>query len=287
MRTSLRRSAASAAAVALLTALTACSGDDGGEAADDPTTASSQESPDEPDATAEATESGIEGGSGDDASGEGEEISTDEFLDTFRAGVENSTTAHMTMTTGVSGMNVEAEGDVDYQTDPPSMAMTMVIPSMGGEMDIRLVDGIFYMNMGQTSQNKFIKMDPDDPNSPMGDIGQLTDTMDPVRSFEQFAAGLEKVVYVGEEDLDGDTVDHYVLTLDTTKIEAMQDAGTAGLPRELDYDLWLDEEDRMRQVVIDMGTTGQVEINVDAWGEDVSIEAPAANEIMEMPQSAG
>ncbi len=190
----------------------------------------------------------------------------------------------MTMTTGFSGMSIDAEGDVDYRTDPPAMAVNMTIPSMGGAIDMRFVDGIFYMNMGQASQNKFIKLDPADPNSPMGDIGELTESMDPVRSFEQFAAGLEKVVYVGEEDVDGDATDHYVLTLDTTKIESLKDAGTAGIPKELDYDIWLDDENRMRQVLIDMGTNGQIDMNIEDWGQEVEIEAPAANEIVEMPQ---
>ena len=75
-----------------------------------------------------------------------------------------------------------------------------------------------------------------------------------------------------------------MLTLDTTKIESLKDAGTAGIPKELDYDIWLDDENRMRQVLIDMGTNGQINMSIEDWGQDVEIEAPAANEIVEMPQ---
>jgi hypothetical protein len=282
MRTSLRRSLATAAAVTLLTALAACGGDDSGDATDEPTTATS-DTADESEAAAEESEEPADD-EADDEAAEGEEISADEFLDTFRDGVENSTTGHMMMTTGFSGMSIDAEGDVDYRTDPPAMAVDMTIPSMGGAIDMRFVEGIFYMNMGQASQNKFIKLDPSDPDSPMGDIGELTESMDPVRSFEQFAAGLEKVVYVGEEDVDGEPADHYVLTLDTTKIESLKDAGTAGIPKELDYDIWLDDENRMRQVLIDMGSSGQIDMSIEDWGQEVEIEAPAANEIVEMPQ---
>jgi hypothetical protein len=285
MRTSLRRSLATAAAVTLLTSLAACGGDDGGDATGEPTTATS-DTAEEPEATAEESEAddSADDEGADEGAADGEEISADEFLDTFRDGVENSTTGHMTMTTGFSGMSIDAEGDVDYRNDPPSMAVNMTIPSMGGEIDMRFVEGIFYMNMGQASQNKFIKLDPADPNSPMGDIGELTESMDPVRSFEQFAAGLDKVVYLGEEDIDGESTDHYVLTLDTTKIESLEDAGTAGIPKELDYDIWLDDENRMRQVLIDMGTNGQVDMSIEDWGQEVEIEAPAANEIVQMPQ---
>ena len=75
-----------------------------------------------------------------------------------------------------------------------------------------------------------------------------------------------------------------MLTLDTTKIESLKDAGTAGIPKELDYDIWLDDENRMRQVLIDMGTNGQIDMSIDDWDQHVEIEAPAANQIMEMPQ---
>jgi hypothetical protein len=279
LRPSIRRVLATAAATTLLVGLTACGSDEPAEEAGDETTS---ETSDAPDATADAEES--EADSGDSEVAEGEEIDKAEFLADFQAGVENSTTAHMTMTTGMGGMNIDAEGDIDYQTEPPAMAMTMSMPSMGGAIDMRFVDGIFYMNMGAQSQDKFIKMDPNDPNSPMGDISELTDSMDPVRQFEAFTEGVTKVVYVVEEDVDGETTDHYVLTLDTTKVESFKDAGTAGIPKELDYDLWLDDDDRIRQMQLDLGDTGQIEVHLTDWDEPVDIEAPPADQIMEMPK---
>jgi hypothetical protein len=282
LRPSIRRVLATAAATTLLVGLTACGSDEPAEEASDET---SSETSDAPDATADAEETETDSGESDDSDvAEGEEIDKDDFLADFQAGVENSTTAHMTMTTGMSGMSIDAEGDIDYQTEPPAMAMIMSMPSMGGEIEMRFVDGIFYMNMGQQSQDKFIKMDPNDPNSPMGDVSELTESMDPVRQFEAFTEGVNKVVYVGEEDVDGETTDHYVLTLDTTKVESLKDAGTAGIPKELDYDLWLDDDDRIRQMQLDLGDTGQIEVHLSDWDEPVDIEAPPASQIMEMPK---
>jgi hypothetical protein len=281
LRAPLRLSLAAPAATTLLVGLTACGSDEPSEQAADETTSSSSE---EPDATADADETDESSDEGEEVA-EGEEIDAADFLEDFQAGVENSTTAHMTMSTGMGGMNIDAEGDIDYQTEPASMSMTMAMPSMGGEIEMRFVDGIFYMNMGQQSKGKFIKMDPNDPNSPMGDISELTDSMDPVRQFEQFAEGVQKVVYVGEEDVDGESTEHYVLTLDTSKVESLKDAGTAGIPKELDYDLWLDDDDRIRQMQLDLGDTGSVEVHLTDWDEPVDIEAPPADQIMQMPSS--
>ncbi len=106
--------------------------------------------------------------------------------------------------------------------------------------------------------------------------------MDPVRSFEQFASGLEKVTFVGTEDVDGEQLDHYVLTLDTTRVDSLKDAG-AQLPETLDYDLWVDDQDRMRQVQIDLGSTASVDMKIFDWDEPVDIEAPSEDEIAPMP----
>jgi len=279
----LRRTAALATASVLLAALTACGGDDSDQAADEPTTADSSAAAD-PSAEAPADTEGETEDAGEDEVAEGEEVDKEEFLADFKASMENATTARMEMTTGVAETSLTAQGEVDYTTTPPEMAMTMTNPAMGNEaMDIRLVDGFFYINMGQLSQDKFFRVDISDKNSPMGDMSQLSNSLDPVKSFEQFAAGLETVTFVGAETVRGDDADHYVLELDTTKIAALEEAGAQGLPETLEYDLWLDDEDRMRQVQLTMGEMGSVDMQIFDWDEQVEIEAPPAGDVTEMP----
>jgi hypothetical protein len=282
-RRSLRRVAALTVTPLLLAVLTACGGDDSSDAGDEPTTAATTEATEsEATETAEAEESEDAG----QAAADGEEVDKDEFLADVQAAVEDATTAHMTMATGAGGMSIEAEGEVDYTTTPASMAMTMTNPTSPTEsIDMRIVDGQLYLNMGQMSQDKFYKIDLGDPNSPLGDMTELAETMDPVRSFEQFATGLEKVVYVGEEEVEGDQLDHYVLTLDSTKIEMLQQSGTQGLPKKLEYDLWLDDENRMRQVKLDLGSAASVDMRIFDWDEPVDIEAPPASDVAPMPGS--
>ncbi len=151
----LRRTLALTATSVLLAALTACGGDDPGTATDEPTTASSS-------AAAEPSESAATEEEADDTEPvAGEEVDADQFLADFKAAVEDATTAHLSMTTGAGGMDITAEGQVDYSTEPPSMAMEMTNP-MGGDqkLEIRLVDGKFYMNMGQLSQGKYYELSP-------------------------------------------------------------------------------------------------------------------------------
>jgi LppX_LprAFG lipoprotein len=222
---------------------------------------------------------------------EGDEVDAAEFVRMVTDGLEASTTAHiaMTMSLGSAG-EMSAEGDIDYTTTPPQMAMTMSSPMGGGDIDIRLVDGIMYLSLGELTQGKFIEFDPADAKGPLAGLGMegMLDQLDPGKALANMEDGISKVVFVGEED----GLDHYELTVDMQKMidqlgGDLPPAAESQVPDSVSYDLWLDDEGRFTRLSIDElpvgGATGSMEMTVSGWGEDVDIEAPAADEITEMP----
>lgn len=221
----------------------------------------------------------------------GDEVDPGDFVDIVVDGMEASTTAHMSMTTSMGDLgDITAEGDVDYTADPVEMAMTMTMPMMGKTpADMRLVDGVFYMSLGQMSDGKFWKLDPSDPSSPLGDLGPMLDEMDPTALMKRLEPSIDTVKYDGQEDVNGRTLDHYELTIDTTdlgKAMSLPHEAMGDVPDTISYDLWLDEEHRMAQVKMEIpaqGTTADIEMTVDGWGEDVDIEAPPADQVTDMP----
>jgi hypothetical protein len=65
-----------------------------------------------------------------------------------------------------------------------------------------------------------------------------------------------------------------------------QQAGQTELPDEMTYDLYLDDENLMRRVSIDL--TGQkLVVNATDWGKDVDIDAPPAADVVELPSGSG
>ncbi|CAI9419231.1 LppX_LprAFG lipoprotein [Nocardioides sp. T2.26MG-1] len=224
----------------------------------------------------------------------GDEVDPDEFIGIVVDGMEASTTAHMTMTTTMGQLGeMTAEGDVDYTADPVAMAMTLAMPTsmpMGDQpADLRFVDGVFYMSMGELTGGKFWKLDPADSSSPLGDLGPMLDQMDPTAMMQRLEPAIDSVTYAGEEDVDGRSLDHYELTVDAAALGKAMNApkGALGqLPDSVSYDLWLDEEHRMVQTTMELpiqGMTASVEMTVEDWGKDVSIEAPPAGQITDMP----
>jgi hypothetical protein len=187
-------------------------------------------------------------------------------------------------------MKMTAEGDLDYTSTPPSMAMTMSLPVGGGDMDIRMVDGVMYLSMGELTKGRFWKIDPSDPHGPLASLGmdQLMDQMDPAKALGSMKEGISRVTYVGDED----GLDHYELTIDLEKMmdsmgSKLPPAALAQLPDAVTYDIWLDDQDRFTKMTMDdlplAGGTSSMALTVSDWGEDVDIEAPPADQVTEMP----
>lgn len=217
-------------------------------------------------------------------SDEGEEVDRADFLADMRAGVEGFTTAHVTMDIAAGAGDMTGEGDMELTGGKLAMAMDMSLPTLGdGKVEMRLVDGFMYMKMPGQTGGKFIKLDLSDPSGPLGSLGGLTDAFDPSKSFDTFAEGLTKVVALGEDDLDGEDLDHYRLTVDTSKVDAFKGIpGAASIPETLEYDMWVDDEFRMRGMEMDL-PTGKTSVRYTDLGEPVDIEAPAPSQVTTMP----
>jgi hypothetical protein len=217
---------------------------------------------------------------------EGEEIEPQQLVDDMKAAVAEQESAHISLEVSGSGQTMTGEGDVSYAGDGTAMQMTMQAPQMGsGTLEMRLVDNVMYLAIPpMTPKDKFIKMDLDDPNSPFGDLsGALTG--DPLRTFDAFDAGLEKAEYVGEEEVDGETLDHYVLTVDAAKAAKAQGMQTQqGMPETITYDVWLDDQNLMRRLEFEQ-PQATLQMTTSDWGKPVTVEAPPASDIMEMPSA--
>ncbi len=275
MRTSrptIQRLTGGLAALALGVTLTACGGSEDSESAQDPagsdTTAASS-------TTTEPSESASSDAPAD--IDEGGEIAPDQFAQMIKDGIAKTTTAHVVFSTGADGAGgFTGDGDVDYTAKPPNMQMTMNIS--GQKMQMVMVDGVMYIESPQ-APGKFMKYDLTDPTNPLG--SQFVDQLDPAKSMAQFADALSSVQSLGDEDVDGDTLAHYLMTIDTSKLSSATQA--AGLPQELKADVWLDDEGRMAKSSIELGQGATYETTLSNFGEPVEIKAPPADQVMTAP----
>ena len=271
----MRRLAVAAAASVLLVGVAGCGGDDTQSVSGEATTEAAPSEPTETESESEEpAEEPEEQSGGYDA---------DELLAAMKAAVQDNETAHLVMDMSGNGQSMSAEGDVSYEGDTTTMQLTMQSPEMGqGAIEVRMVDGMLYMSMPpMTPEGKFLALDVNDPNSPFGNLGGVTQG-DPMGTFKAFDEGLRDVKYLGSEDVDGEEMDHYVLTVDGKAAAKAQGSPAGSVPDEITYDLWLDDDDLMRRIQYTM-TGGGVTISMSDWGEPVTVKAPAKADIMEMP----
>jgi hypothetical protein len=268
-----RRSLAAALVLPLAAAaLTACNDDDSSSSSSG---SSSAPSP------SEATSSD----SGSPSTDAGGSVEPAAFVDRLEAGIERSTTAHVSMSLDTGAMGtMTGKGDLDYSTSSsPGVAMTLSSDALGGDMDVRLVDQVMYISIPKMTHDKVVKVDLDDPSNPLGaGLGGL----DPLSSLTALEKGTKSVTYVGQEEVDGRQLDHYQLRVDTA--ELLKSTGQkvpqgGGFPDTVDYQIWLDDQQRVAKVVMDLGDQGSLEMSVTDWGTDVDIEAPPADQVVEMP----
>jgi hypothetical protein len=206
-----------------------------------------------------------------------------QLLAAMKAAVADHESVHLTMQGG-GAQGVHGEGDVSYAGDSTAMQMEVTLPT--GKALVRLVDGVMYMAMpGMTPQGKFLKIDTRNPNSPFGDLGGVLQG-DPLATFDAFDAGLEKATYVGAEEVDGEQLDHYVLTVDAKKAAEAQGSPAPSGVGTISYDLWIDSHDLMRRLQHGSGANAMT-LTMSDWGEPVTVKAPPASAIMELPGSRG
>jgi hypothetical protein len=214
----------------------------------------------------------------------GESIDAAEFLEVFEAAVRQASSANVTMNQSASGL--EGEGAVDYESDPLSMQMTATMAGMG-DIEMRLVDNIMYMKLPMLG-DKFVAFDLDDPTNPLG--GSFADFFDLDTMLAAFADGIESATYVGEEDVDGEGMEHYTVVSDPSAmlegLEMPEGAPPVDLPETQTIDVWFDSDGFFRRVVTDLGSLGTTTMTYDDWGTDVSVEAPPASQVTSAPGAA-
>ena len=112
-----------------------------------------------------------------------------------------------------------------------------------------------------------------------------------VRNPVQFKKSQEDVVKAAEElgKLGKEAKDF------TEPAKAQKQRWQKGMPDTITYDMWLDDSDLMRRIEFDLGAmmgqqgsggAGGMVMTMNDWGKPVTVKAPPAKDLVEMPGGA-
>src|SRR5699024_5356486 len=100
------------------------------------------------------------------------------------------------------------------------------------KMDMRLIDKVMYMNMGQMSDDKFVKIDLTDESNPIGEqFSGMADQVDPSQQIEDMGDAVTNFEKKGSpEDIDGAKAQRYDVTIDPSEMSSVPEDTQSMLP---------------------------------------------------------
>lgn len=249
-----------------------------------------------------------------------------QLADAVSASSDSTKTAHVAMKATVDGASfVSGKGAFSLSKNQPAMKMTESIrfkqlfeqiknqmPDSGGdteqppgmdkvpselEMKIVLKDRTLYMKKpdvlpGGNSGKPWSKVDLASLNGgKMPQFSEMAEKADPTKQLEKFKkAGT--ITETSSEQLDGQHVTHYSITVDTKKMVAELPKGKEkqeaqseldkSMPKSLPFELWINDEKlplKMQMKAAVKGMDVSMVMHYSDWGKPVTISAPPAGEI--------
>jgi len=218
-----------------------------------------------------------------------EALSKDEIIRAIAVAAKKAGSSHTTIKmTGAA--KLKASGDSSYGKGTTLLSMRMSSPQMGrGTMGLRLVGRMLYLKIpGLTPPGKFIAVDTTDTRSPLAkQFAGLGDQLEPMQNLEAVADSVLSADRVGKQTMGSTETEHYKVVVDAapiTKQMGAETAQTVRLPKQITYELWLDEKDLVHRMTFELPGVS-FESEMSRWGEPVRVKKPAPDQIASLPKA--
>ena len=201
-----------------------------------------------------------------------------------RSSTSKSRTVKIDATVDASGMHVTMTGAGQFGGDASQMAMQ--VGSAAGAMEMRLADKKIYIKPPAALQSRlgadkpWIRLGDDDSMSQLitGGLDQLATQGDPTTFLNEISQG-GKVTKAEKATLDGQSVTHYTIDVDTAKAKAELPPQLSGAVEPMTVDLWLNSENLPLQMTAVAGDKYNAKIHYTDWGGQVDVQAPPADQV--------
>jgi hypothetical protein len=210
-----------------------------------------------------------------------------------RSSTTKSRTVKIDATMDAGGQHVTMTGQGAFGGDASKMAMQL--GTAVGSVEMRLVDKAIYVKPPASAQGHlgtdkpWIKLGgSNDGLSQLidGGLDQLANQNDPSTFLNEISQG-GKVTRTEKTTLDGQSVTHYTIAVDTAKAKADLPPQLAGAVSPMTVDLWLNGQNLPLQVTAAAGDTYSAKIHYTDWGGQVDVQAPPADQVADLADLGG
>ncbi len=204
------------------------------------------------------------------------------FLERMRSGMGRQGTAHLEMkVTGPAPST--SSGDMRYDGRGSELRLTTRTPKLGsGALEMVVLRDAAYVSIpGLVPAGKYVRLGKDNPR--FQQLAGASIRLSPERSMKVFEAGLISVKERGRDTVQGAPTTAYDVRTDAAKaLQAQGSEAVPGMPATLTYRVWLDAQDRMRRMALEVQGV-KLSMELSRWGQPVDIEAPAESQLVKAP----
>ena len=205
------------------------------------------------------------------------------FVDEVPQAMARAGTSHVKLSANVGGQDVTSDGDIRIGQTPAHTALATTMQTGLGSIEMRLVDEIFYVNLGPMTRNKFTTLDLNDKSNPIiQQFGELVGNFDPASKIKQFEGAVSTFDQKGKAiTLDGVKAQPYVVVVDPSKMPDTEKAAGDARPKTSEYTVYIGPDNLPRRLISELPAAvgGTMTVDFSKWGEEVSISKPKASEI--------
>lgn len=153
------------------------------------------------------------------------------------------------------------------------------------QMSVTVVDGLIFANLGESSDDKYVRVDPTDTSSELGAaFAPMLEELDVTKSISKFADAITSVSQEGaDETFDGVKTTPYRVTVDVDRAVAsgaLDEDTQLRAGGTIVYTFYIDSDDLLRRMKSEVDSA-VVQVDVTKFGEPVEIVAPPAEEVIE------
>lgn len=255
-----------AAATASVVALTGCSSDQRTTSPESAIARASESSdgqtPGSGDAPEETSSPALTQGDVDT----GEEVDADALRERIKSAIEGASTTRTLVTAEAGETTITSGGNQNLQNGD----LDLEIDQAGTKVNYRYSDGTYYVGQGDT----WTAVDEDSNNAGDKIAIQQATAMRLETFVDALLSGMTAAGDKGEDEVDGVDTQRYAMTVDTAKaMEAIGQQKGADQPESIVFDVWLDDDDQVRRLDVDLGAF-RATITATDWGEPFTVEVP-------------
>ena len=221
-------------------------------------------------------------GCADASSSGGDELTRDNFAAEIGEAMQAAGSVHSVMTSP-EGVGLTGEGDQQIGESRADSAMSFKYYEDGHTTELRVVDQVLYLNLGEVTENKFATAELSNLSDPrLKPFQDLVDQTNLTQQFDDFGDAITALEKTDESDrIDGVDAQAYRVTVDSKRLAKANGQDPGSMPDSFTYTFFVDDDHLVRRMSLAVAGAG-ITINLTDWGEQVTIVKPPSSQITDV-----